>query len=89
MFLTRDDCGKFVRGCGGIVQSSGVEGGAAKRGTPPTAKKDAKWIATDRKVTYKGKVRRVWHSVKDKGARAVKRLVKAGDGVRRYRFERV
>lgn len=54
----------------------------------PYWKGGAKWIATDRKVTYKGKTRREWRSSKD-GARAVKRLVKAADGVRRYRFERV
>ena len=47
------------------------------------------WLPTDRKATHKGRQRKLWRSAKDASVLAVKRVVKAADGTRRYRYEKV
>jgi len=47
------------------------------------------WIQTSRTVTVKGTVRKLWRSAKDASLLAVKRIVKAADGSKKVRFQRV
>ena len=50
---------------------------------------NAKWLPTTSSVKHKGAVRKLWRSAKDATVLAVKRIVKAADGTRKARFERV
>ena len=61
-------------------------GGKVKR---PTTGVAAKWLPTSRTVKHKGAVRKLWRSAKDAAVQAVKRIVKAADGTRKVRYERV
>ena len=48
-----------------------------------------KWLPTNRTVKHKGVVRKLWKSAKDASVLAVKRIVKAADGSKKVRFQRV
>ena len=48
-----------------------------------------KWLPTDRTVVHKGKACKLWRSAADPSVLAVKRMVKAADGTRKCRFEKV
>ena len=50
---------------------------------------NAKWIPTNRTLKHKGVVRKLWRSAKDASVTAVKRIVKAADGSKKVRYERV
>ena len=70
-----------------------TQGGArrtAKRASGSTRTSMApKWLPTSRTVTLKGTVRKLWKSAKDASVLAVKRIVKAADGSKKARFQRV
>jgi len=51
--------------------------------------KQSKWVKTTETVRHKGATRPVWRSAKDAAVRAVRRLVKAADGTRKVRYERL
>jgi len=59
-----------------------------------TAKRTAaaKWLPTSRTVVHRGATRKVWVSAKDAAVKAVKRMhrvVKAADGSRKVRYEKL
>ena len=62
--------------------------GGSRMTRPRSAKKPA-WLPTSRSVVHKGASRKLWRSAKDAAVTAVKRVVKAADGSRKARFERV
>ena len=67
------------------------DGGSPKVYRRASSKRSVKckWSPTDRKVMHKGVLRKVWCSSNDTTKLAVKRLVTAKDGTRKYRFERI
>jgi hypothetical protein len=48
-----------------------------------------KWQPTQRSVVHKGRSRKVWRNAHDASVFAIKRAVKAADGSRKFRFEKI
>ena len=63
-----------------------IGGSASSRRHPSSG---PKWLPTTRTVKHKGAVRKLWRSSKDASVLAVKRIVRAADGTRKARFEKV
>ena len=79
---------------GTLTVPSTIQGGGRRpTGRTPkphvSAKASTKWLPTSRTVTLKGTVRKLWRSAKDASVTAVKRIVKAADGSKKVRFQRV
>ena len=63
--------------------------GAKKRPAKAQRSPTARWLPTARTVKHRGAVRKLWRSAADASVLAVKRIVRAADGSRKARFERV
>ena len=48
-----------------------------------------RWLPTTRTVVHKNTVCKLWRSANDTSVLAIKRIVKAADGSRKARFEKV
>ena len=70
-----------------LEKLSKLEGG--RRAARKQVVAPPKWLPTSRTVTLKGASRKLWRSAKDASVLAVKRIVKAADGSRKVRFEKV
>ena len=65
------------------------QGGRRRIATNRKSSAAPKWLPTQRTVKHKGAVRKLWRSTKDAAVLAVKRIVKAADGSKKARFQRV
>ena len=89
---TRDTDAFNVRAADIVKQLRSLESMPAiggRSGKTRVAQTQSKWLPTRRSIHHKGALRKVWTDSRNAAVLAVKRIVKAADGSKKTRFEKL